>query len=358
MPKLFISSTLTIAAATLLSHCSVFEKTTNLLSNGGAPLTTETDAPDYFSKNTSRKGLSKIAAKVDASVVTSNELNFTLSPILEQIKAQFPRKNKEYYTQVSKARKEIFQELIDRELILNEFKNLGANIPARDIDREITRRIDTLYNGNRAAYLKDLKKNGLSQSKYRDLVTRTITVGAMKSQHLHDFAPPTTDELQKEYNKFKHKLRDIRLDKASYKKIWIPLDSGELGNTPEDQLQLAESLAARIRKGEPFSELAKEYSSDAYAEEGGQWPMTSRIDFPIHFAPVVFDQPVGKLIGPLTDQYGFHIIQVTKKVNGPSPPLSKVRPQLESRVKADKSAVRFNRWIERLRNKAEIVRYL
>lgn len=347
-----------ISAIALLTQCSVLEKATNIVSGKSAPITKAIDAPDYFKKNTSRSGLSKIAAKVDDSVVTSNELNFMFSPILEQIKAQFPRKDKEYHSQVSKARQDIFKELIDRELILNEFKNLGANIPARDIDREVNNRIDTLYNGSRSAYLKDLKKNGLSQSKYRDLVRRTISVGAMKAQHLHDFAPPTTVELQKEYNTFKHKLRNIGLDKAAYKKIWIPVDSGELGNTPEDQLALAESLAARIRKGESFSSLAKEYSSDAYAEEGGQWPMTPRIDFPIHFAPVVFESPVGKIIGPLVDEYGFHIIKITKKINGPSPPLSTVRPQLEERVKAEKSAVRFNRWVERLRNKAEIIRYM
>ena len=40
----------------------------------------------------------------------------------------------------------------------------------------------------------------------------------MKAQHLHDFAPPTTAELQKEYSKFRDKLRDISKDKAAYKK--------------------------------------------------------------------------------------------------------------------------------------------
>ena len=49
--------------------------------------------------------------------------------------------------------------------------------------------------------------------------------------------------------------------------------------------------------------------------------------------------------------------KVTQRINGPSPPLSKVRPQLEQRVIADKSAARFKRWIERLRNNADIVRY-
>ena len=120
----------------------------------------------------------------------------------------------------------------------------------------------------------------------------------------------------------------------------------------------SEDIAKKIRSGQSFSELAKKHSADAYAGDGGQWPMTPRIDFPIHFAPVIFNAPIGKVIGPLADEYGFHIVQVTKRINGPSPPLSKVRPQLEKRVKAEKSAARFNRWISRLRKNATIVRYL
>jgi len=180
----------------------------------------------------------------------------------------------------------------------------------------------------------------------------------MKAEHLNDFAPPTTEELNKEYDKFRDKLRDIGRDKAAYKKIWIPLDSDELGATPETQLELAEDIAREIKNGGNFSELAKEFSSDAYAAEGGQWPLTARIDFPVNFAPVIFNSPVGKTIGPLVDEYGYHIIKVTQKVNGPSPPLSKVRPQLEQRVRAEKSAARFKRWVDRLRKNASIKKYL
>lgn len=351
-----IKVSLPVLFVTAFTQCSLVERATNMVSDGPS-VTNTTNAPDYFGNQRPTGNLNQIAAKVDGSIVTKNELNFMLSPLKQQISAQFPRKNSAYYTELSKAKKQVFEELIDRELILSEFDNLGGQIPDREVDREIKSRMDSLYNGNRSAYLADLKKNGLSQSKYRSLVKRNLAVGAMKSQHLNDFAPPTDSELNAEYSKFRDKMRDISRDKAAYKKIWIPLNSDELGATPDDQLSLAEDIVKRLRKGEDFSKLAREFSSDAYAAEGGQWPMTPRIDFPINFAPIVFNAPVGKLIGPLKDQHGFHIIKVTKKINGPSPPLSEVRTQLERRVKAAKSAERFQRWIKRLRSNAKIERY-
>lgn len=344
------------SALLALCQCSVVERATNIVSE--APqITKVTDAPEYYNNNRTSGNLNQIAAKVDGRIVTKNELNFMFSPIQSQLKAQFPRKNSEYYSQLKKQKEKVFQELIDRELILGEFENSGGAIPEREADREINSRINNLYNGSRSAYIADLKKNGLSQSKYRSLVKRTIAVTAMKSQHVTNFAPPTDRELNAEYSKFRSKLRDISLDKASYQKIWIPLESDELGATPESQLQLAEDIAKKIRRGESFSSLAKEFSADAYSEEGGQWPLTPRRDFPINFAPIIFNAPVGKLIGPLKDKFGFHIIKVTKKINGPSPPLSAVRPQLESRVRSNKSAERVNRWLDRLRANASIQRY-
>lgn len=349
----FITIPITIFA---LCQCSILERATNAVSDS-PQLTQVTNAPEYYPNSRTSGNLNQIAAKVNSRVVTKNELDFVFSPIKSQIDAQFPRKNSEYYSLIKKEKEKVFQELIDRELIIAEFEKSGGAIPEREIDREINSRIENLYNGSRSAYLTDLKKNGLSQSKYRSLVKRTVTVSAMKSQHITNFAPPTDSELNKEYSKFKSKLRDLSLDQAAYKKIWIPLESDELGSSPETQLELAEDITKRIRQGENFSDLAKEFSYDAYAEEGGQWPLTSRRDFPIHFAPIIFDAPVGKLIGPLKDEHGFHIIEVTKKINGPSPPLSAIRPQLEGRVRSNKSVERVNRWLKRLRANANIQRY-
>ncbi|MEX0774716.1 MAG: hypothetical protein WD042_03260, partial [Phycisphaeraceae bacterium] len=73
-----------------------------------------------------------IAALVEGRVITKNKVGFMLSPIFAQLAAQFPRRGPEFERQVLEAREKILQELIDREIIISEFKIMekkGANLP-------------------------------------------------------------------------------------------------------------------------------------------------------------------------------------------------------------------------------------
>jgi len=195
-----ITSLIFVISCSALTQCTTIENLRNKLP-GGPSVTQNTDAPLYFEDRVKQGNLNSIAAKVDDSIVTSNEFNFIFSPVSQQIAAQFPRRGTEYNREFSKAKNQILDQLIERELIMNEFSDLGAQIPPRAVDQEVQNRINTIYNGKRSLYLADLRKNGLSQSKYRDLVERSMIVGAMKAEHNNDSAPPTTAELNKEKTK-------------------------------------------------------------------------------------------------------------------------------------------------------------
>jgi len=348
------ASALSAAALLALSSCGTFNSVRDLFSET-PPITDVTDGEAYGTTGVRQSGrqVNSIAAKVNGNIVTMNELNIILSPIQKQLSAQFPRRGSKYYAEYNKAKKQVFQELIDRELILAEFGAQGAMIPDRAIDQEIQNRINSLYNGKTSAFLADLKKNNLSREKYRELVRRTIIVQAMRAQHFTNVTPPTPGELKTEYSKHRHKLRDITKDKAAYKKIWIPREGDD-----EAELGLAEDLVRQLKRGANFAELAKKHSQDAFAEDGGQWPMTNRLDLPVHFSALVFDSPTNTILGPFKDPTGYHIVKVTRKIYGPAPPMSKMKEQLKNRVQSEKSSARFNRWMERLRDKAIIKKYI
>ncbi|MGA0854302.1 MAG: SurA N-terminal domain-containing protein, partial [Luteolibacter sp.] len=68
-----------------------------------------------------------IAAKVNGRVITKNQVSFMLAPVYAQLSAQYPRRGAEFEEQFKKAREGVMQELIDRRIILDEFKQLGAS---------------------------------------------------------------------------------------------------------------------------------------------------------------------------------------------------------------------------------------
>ncbi len=297
-----------------------------------------------------------IAAKVNGRVITKNEVSFMLSPRYAQLAAQFPRRGPQFDIQFKEAKKAIIQELVDREIIMDEFKQMGASIKPNIIDEEIKRQMRELYNGDEAKFREELRRNRLTMEGYREMTLEKMIVQAMRSKQFSDAPPPLPNEVQNEYNEIKSTLRDVTKDVISFQKIFIPAsDPDNAVATPETQLTLAEGIAKQLEDGKDFAELAKANSQDAFADKGGIQENVPRTDLSPEFAAIIFDAPVGKIVGPLMDPQGFTIVKPIKIVPGPSPALDdKMRGMIEDRLHRKKTSAQYERWIESKRKKAMI----
>ena len=297
-----------------------------------------------------------ISAKVNGRVITKNQVAFMLSPVYAQLVTQFPRRGPAFETKFKEVKANIIQELIDRQIILDEFKQLGAIIKPNLIDEEIKRQMRELYNGDEVKFREELKRSRLTMDGYREMTREKMVVQAMRAQQFSDAPPPLPNEVEKEYAEIKSTLRDVSKDVISFQKIFIPAsDPANPLATPDTQLTLAEDIAKQIAEGKDFAELAKTHSKDAFAETGGLQENVPRADLSPEFAVIIFDAPVGKVVGPLLDPQGFTIVKPTKIQLGPSPPLDdKVREMIEQRVSKKKTSEQYERWIKSKRKRAII----
>lgn len=306
---------------------------------------------------TGAREVNGIAATVNGRVVTKKEVAFLLSPIIAQLNAQFPRRGPEFEKKVRESQNKILDELIDRELIMSEFKTQGGKLRPQVIDEEIDRQKRQDYNGNDAKFREELSKARMTMDGYREMTERKLIVQAMRASKFNDAAPPLPDEIQKEYNKVKLSLRDTNGDRMTFLKIYIPaVDEKTPGSTPDSQLALAEDIVKQLKAGANFEELAKKHSRDAFAQQGGKQEKVLRTDLQPEFAALIMDPTEGTIIGPLMDPRGLTIVKVLEKFYGPVPPLSKIHDQIEQRVARQKTAARYDRWIETLRRKAMITK--
>jgi len=299
-----------------------------------------------------------IVARVNGRVITNNEVNMMLGPEYGRLVAQFPRRGPVFEKQFNEVRETIIQELIDRQIILDEFEKIGATIRPSAVDEEVKNQIRTLYNGDEVKFREELKKSRLTMEGFREMTREKMVVSAMRAKQFSEGAPPLPNEIQKYYNEIKLSLRDTSKDQISFKKIFIPMTNfDDPSSTPEAQLSLAEDLAEQIKSGADFEELAKKHSADAFAESGGVQEKVDRIDLSPEFAAIVFDAADGQLVGPLVDPAGFTLVIPTKKFPGPSPALEgKVREMVEEQVRRQKTSGQYERWIEARRKRAMIVR--
>ena len=303
--------------------------------------------------------VNRIAATVNGRPITANEVSVRLMPIGAQLAAQYPKQGPEFYKQLALAKKNIIEDLVERELLRNEFEGMGGVIRDSLIDQEVNRTILTTFNGDRSAFLKNLSLSGMTIRAFREMTKKQLQVQIMRASKYDQEIPPTPEEIQQEYESTKEQYRDLTKDKIKFKKIFIPMLGDDSASTPEVQLNLAELIAKEIKsKNATFEEMAKRYSKDLYAEKGGDWPVTERSTLSPESAAIIFGAQPGEIIGPLVDSTGFTIVLVEKKELAPPPPLSAIKEQIDIMARNKRSNERYKKWVERLRKKAIVKIYI
>ena len=73
----------------------------------------------------------------------------------------------------------------------------------------------------------------------------------------------------------------------------------------------AEEALAKVKAGEDFSKVAKEYSQDSSASSGGDLGTFGRNQMVTEFEDAAFAMKPGEISDIVETQYGYHIIKVT-----------------------------------------------
>lgn len=106
------------------------------------------------------------------------------------------------------------------------------------------------------------------------------------------------------------------------------------GDDRDAAREQAESLAARAQAGEPFEDLARQYSADGLtAEQGGDLGPMAQSQLPEALAGPVFSMAEGEIEGPIESRFGFHVVKLEGIEAGGPMPLAQVRAELERELR-------------------------
>lgn len=114
-----------------------------------------------------------------------------------------------------------------------------------------------------------------------------------------------------------------------------------------------EELLARVRKGESFADLAKQFSQDpGSAKEGGDLGFFGRGVMDKAFEQAAFALKIGEVSEPVRSTFGFHIIKLESVRGGERKPFEQVRADLERDVRHQQAEDQFFSQAETLSNMA------
>jgi peptidyl-prolyl cis-trans isomerase D len=162
---------------------------------------------------------------------------------------------------------------------------------------------------------------------------------------------PTDEALNALYDE--HPERYVTPEQRRARHILISVPEGAGEKQVQQARAKAESILARLKKGESFAKLAREDSDDpGSADKGGDLGYFTRGEMTPKFEQAAFSLKKGELSGIVRSAFGFHIIEVTDIKPKVTKPFEEVRNELVEEYQAHQRSELFAEKSELLADKA------
>lgn len=290
-----------------------------------------------------------IVAIVNGDIITEKDARTFIEPGIQQLGKMPFNSRQEYEQKALEVYRDGLNQLVHRQLILNDFKSAGYNLPESIIEDFIRDRIRDRY-GDRVKLTKSLQEEGVTYETFRKEIRDQFVVEQMQLKNVSSalvISPYKIETYYKEHtNDYQLgdqvKVRVIVLNKAS----------------PEDQgrTKLAREILKKIEEGATFAEMAGIYSDGSQRAAGGDWGWHEKVYFRKELADVAFTLKPGERSGLIDTPDACYLMLVEERRAAGLKPVAEVREEIEKTLIAQERARLQKKYIERLK-KTAFIRY-
>ena len=289
--------------------------------------------------------LDGVAAMVNDDVITFSQVRELTGALESSLHANFS--GNALTERIKEVRLRALNDLIDRQLILQEFKKMKGTIPPHAIDDRVNAIIREEFGGDKAAFMRTIAAQGFTLDHIRKMEEEKITVQAMRSREVKNeplLAPGTIESYYRQH------IQEWTVnDEVKLRMIKIAP-----GSEPEKKRKMIQEIREKLVRGADFADLARVYSEDSTQDKGGDWGWIKHGDLNPEMEQVVFQLPKGKVSDVIQLNQTYYIMLVEQKKGGVSKPLKDVRAEIENRLLQIERQKDQQEWLQRLRKKAFI----
>ncbi|MDP0499959.1 MAG: peptidyl-prolyl cis-trans isomerase [Verrucomicrobiota bacterium JB022] len=291
-----------------------------------------------------------IAAEVEGEIITFEDLRREMGPLIPRIR-ESSRNRQEFNQKMENLYFEVLQNLIDRVLIVEEFKDKEYNMPPSYVENEYERIITEDFGGDRARFLEYLKEQGQNAREFRSELKDNIIVSAMRGEKRKSQSQVSPERIEAFYNENK-----VAFYQEESLKLRIIMLRPLADENPDLMQQSVEKVQAELEKGRSFAEVARQFSQDSRRESGGDWGWLKRTDLKDELARVAFELQPGEYSDPVKIANQTFILFVEDYREEGILPLAEVRDRIEEILAGQLARQAQDAWLDRLRRDA-FVRY-
>ncbi len=299
-----------------------------------------------------------IAAIVNDDVITFSDVKRMVEETEKMLAATL--KGTELVDRIKEVRLDALKMLIERQLIIQEFKSKEYSVPDNIIEEQLQDIVRTRFDGNRGNFIKTLKAQGKTLEQFRDELKDNMIVGMMKQRFVSDNVIVSPFKIEQFYldnaKEFTDPeslfLRLIYMKKDLFPEKKTLPDGSKI--TVDLQKKLAEDILGKLSAGADFSALATQFSEGVGKDKGGEWGWVGRDSLRKEIAEAAFNLFPGQHSGIIETPDGYYIVKVEDYRESSIKPIDTVREQIEKQLTNSERQKFQQEWIDRLKSKAHI----
>jgi peptidyl-prolyl cis-trans isomerase SurA len=293
--------------------------------------------------------IDRIVARVNDDVITLSELQEEGLPLFERLRANYTGKELEY--QVQHAEREFLDQLILRRLQLQYASQIGINASENEINAALK---DVLNRNNltQEALTDLLTREGLTLQDYKDRLREQIILARLMNQAVRSRVSVDASEVEAYYKA--HQDEFSQPAQARVRHIFFRIDPDAAPPQVDAVRERASRVLREARNGGDFGELARRYSEDATAANGGDLGVIKRGQALPEFEEVIFALREGDVSEVVRTPNGLHIVKIDAFTKGSEQPFPEIKAEIERRLLKEKIEQRFQDWTNELKDRAFI----
>ncbi len=294
-----------------------------------------------------------IAAIVNQDIITFTDVKNMVGQTEDSLRKAYSPGDPQLGEKIQQAYKEALDQLIERQLIIQQFNSKGGKVPETLIEEEIQQTIDDQYGHDRSVFIKTLEALGLDLETYKERIRDKIVVRYMQQTEVSNEIIISPYKIEKYYEEHPSEFQEG--EKVKLRMIYV-----KKGSTDEETAgakSLVQEILLKLTTGSDFASLASVYSEGSEKNQGGDLGFVGRDSLRKELADAAFALDAGQLSKVIETKEGFYLVQVEDKKPAKVSTLEESRDLIERLLIAQERARLQKRWVQSLRRKAYIRMY-
>ncbi len=308
----------------------------------------------FYLYQTSADNLNAVRVIVNGEIITEFDIRREVANAFQIAREKYgeeglQRKEREI---ISKG----IDELIDRKILVQEAKKVVLADPEKA--EAIEKNLDAFVKGaveevgSVYKYYELAHKQGINPLKKRAELKEDLLIEEIMRDNVYRKIVVTPKGIKRYYQE--HTDEFTREGSLSFRHILLMFSRYE---TKEDAKSAAEDILNRLKSGEEFGDLAKEYSRGPHSDEGGLWETDEVKDFRKDLVAKISNLKEGEISPIIDSSFGHHIFKIEEVIPSQTLTFQQAQNEIRNMLFREEFVKKRKEYLRKLRKDVVIKRY-